>query len=340
MKVTHLTHYYWPHIGGVEKHLGLLATQLAKDGIETVVLTKKYETKLLKEEEHEAAKIYRFETLDASPFMHKLSVWWGIITLHKHLFDADVIHIHDVFWWLIPLVPFLLLSEKKMYITFHGYEGNEVPNWKQKMWHKMAESLTRGNLCIGGFHQKNYGVNPTITSFGATKKIKSAQHKKNAAIFVGRLELDNGFLEYVRALALLKERGEKWSLDVYGEGSQLKEAKKIVNENKLKVTFHGFDPEAASYIPKYSVAFVSRYLAILEALSARVPVVAHYDTSIKRDYLLLDTPFADWISVAHSAEVIANSLSTLKPISKEARDWVDAQTWKKMADTYQRLWMH
>ncbi|MCA9368932.1 glycosyltransferase family 4 protein [Candidatus Woesebacteria bacterium] len=338
MKVTHLSHYFWPHIGGIEKHLDLLATELAKDGIETTVITKKYDATLPIEEEHGVSNIYRFETLDASPFMHKLSVWWAIFKLRKHLFEADVIHIHDVFWWLIPLVPFLLLSDKKMYITFHGYEGNKNPNRKQKAWHKCAEFFTKGNLCIGGFHQKYYGVNPTVISFGATKKIKSAQHKKNAAIFVGRLELDNGFLEYVHSLVLLKDVGQNWSLDVYGEGSQLREAKKIVKEHSLKVTFHGFDPDAASYIPHYSVAFVSRYLAILEALSARVPVVAHYDTSIKRDYLLLDCPFAEWIYVARSAEVIADSLATLKPISKEARDWVDAQTWKKMADTYQRLW--
>ena len=52
-------------------------------------------------------------------------------------------------------------------MTFHGYEGFEAPNWKQIFWHKLAAWLTKGNICIGDFHKKWYGVKPDFVSYGA-----------------------------------------------------------------------------------------------------------------------------------------------------------------------------
>src|SRR3989344_1812208 len=88
------------------------------------------------------------------------------------------------------------------------------------------------------------------------------------AIFIGREGADTGSSAY-RQLA--KKLGIK--LDVFTN-----------------------TPHAARLIPKYDVAFVSRYLAILEAMAAGVPVLAHYNNVIKYDYLSM-APFAKFIKI-------------------------------------------
>lgn len=342
MKILHLAHYYWPHVGGIEKHLSLLAEALAKKQYSTTVLTKQHLHTLPLQEKKGSVAIHRFEVQEHSKVATKMSTWQGILKYKELFSQADHIHVHDVFWWLLPLLPILLIQRKKITITFHGYEGAAVPKWNQRFWHQCAAFFTRANLCIGGFHKKYYGVSPTLLSFGAVEPL--SQKKKDSiakkAIFIGRLEADTGFLEYLRAIALLKDKGETWKLDVYGEGSQRTAAEDFIKKHKLEkqVSLHGFVAEADVFLPTYSVAFVSRYLAILEALSAEVPVVAQYNNSLKKDYLLLDAPFAAWISVVHTAEEIMMQMQKIQQPPAAAKRWADRQTWNAMAETYIQLW--
>lgn len=339
MKVVHLAQYYWPHVGGIEKHLALVAKELAKKDVSTTVVTKQFLPEIPTTQSHDGAKIVRIGVNENSGVLHKLSIWSGIWQVRAELFTADVIHVHDVFWWLLPLYPFLKVMGKKICITFHGYEGSAAPTAKKIFWHKLAELLTDANLCIGGFHEKYYSVAPTLTSFGAaeSKKKQTKTTKRNTAIFIGRLEEDNGFFAYLQAIKLLTDSGKKWHLDVYGEGSQLQKAKEYVTKHSLSVHFFGFVPNADEMLPNYSVAFVSRYLAIIEALLAKVPVVAHYNNSIKKDYLVL-SPFADWIWVASTPEEIAKAVQKKQVGSTAGYNWAKKQTWKKMAETYTYLW--
>lgn len=339
MKVVHLAHYYWPHVGGIEKHLALVADELAKKGVTTTVITKQFSPELPTTQSHNNVEILRIPVSESLGMLHKLSVWSAMWSARAKLIHADIIHVHDVFWWLLPIYPLLKLLNRKVYITFHGYEGSEVPTATQIFWHKLAEVLTDGNLCIGGFHQKYYTVTPTLTSFGAAEHQKqtAGSVKKNTALFIGRLEEDNGFFAYLQAIKLLKDEGKKWHLDVYGEGSQLKRAKEYVQKHNLSVTFFGFVPEADTKLGKYSVAFVSRYLAIIEALLAQVPVVAQYNNAIKKDYLGL-SPFSKWIQVVSTPEEIASELQKKLTASQAGYAWAKKQTWEHMAETYVHLW--
>ena len=131
------------------------------------------------------------------------------------------------------------------------------------------------------------------------------QYKK--AIFIGRDGADTGLAQY-RQLAKLK----KITLDIFTH-----------------------TPNAAKYLPQYDVAFVSRYLAILEALAAGIPIVAHYNNEIKKDYLTL-APFAKFITIfSDPAEV------KLEYNWRQIRDgqrWASGQTWDNLVDIYEKLW--
>ena len=149
---------YWPHVGGVEKHVEKICDILSKNH-QIVIVCEKHDPKLPDFEKKRGVEIYRIGETG------KFGIWkWWFQHLNL-LRDADIIHIHDVFFWFLPFrLPFW---SKKTFMTFHGYEGFEAPNWKQIFWHKLAAWLTKGNICIGDFHKKWYGVKPDFVSYGA-----------------------------------------------------------------------------------------------------------------------------------------------------------------------------
>lgn len=158
MNILFLARLYYPHVGGVEKHVEKISEILSKNH-EITLVCEKHDPLLSDIEIYKKVKIYRI------PHQDKWSIWkWWLN--HLNLFrDADIIHIHDVFFWFLPFK--LLFFNKKIFMTFHGYEGSDAPSIKQIIWHKIAEKLSNGNICIGDFHRKWYKVKPTIVSYGA-----------------------------------------------------------------------------------------------------------------------------------------------------------------------------
>lgn len=336
-KIVHFTRLFAPHIGGVETHIEKLNEELKRDGFEVFVITTQHSNDLEQFKQTKNENIYRMNvSADGKGFNYKLSIWNEIWKLRRVWWDADIIQIHDVFFWLMPFLPFI---SKKTYMTLHGYEGNDLPNWKSKFWHELASILTKGNICIGNFHQKWYSVNPTITSYGAVQLIKVPKKKRKSSelIYVGRLEEDNGLMIILGAIKKLKDKGKKYHLDVYGAGSLEKKAKNFVQENKLDVKFHGFHPQARMFIAQYKVAFVSRYLSILEALSTETQVISYSHNKLTDDYLK-ETPFEDWISIIKNENDIVSVLEQDKSFHPKAKKWALEQNWSKLKNDYLSLW--
>jgi glycosyltransferase involved in cell wall biosynthesis len=340
LKVVHLTRSYWPNVGGVETHLFHLIPELTKDNIKQAIITEQTNLPIPDQEKNSKILVKRIATLNhQSSWKYKLLIWLGIAKNFNLLFDADVIHIHDVFWWLLPFWLILKMAGKRMYITFHGYEGDDKPSAKQIFWHRFAGNLTAGNICVGDFHQKWYGVKPTYVTYGAVSHPIGRQQlsKSFQLIHVGRLAHDNGILEYLQAIKILSGQGISVHLDSYGNGPLLQTCQNYVKKHKLNVTFHGWIQPSEIYYQKYNLAFVSRYLAILESLAAGVPVIAHYNNQIKHDYLQL-SPFAKWITIESEPRRIADQVKHCHSLSPVAQRWALDQTWSKMAEIYLKLW--
>lgn len=255
MNILFLSKYKWPRVGGVEKHVYMVSKILESRG---------YEIKYLTEKEVGTDK------------------WeiWRNIWKYKQLFDwSDIVHIHDVFFWVFFLR--FLYWHKKFFVTFHGWEGIYPVPWKNILVRKVSELLANGNICVGEFIKKYYFTNPSFVIFGAAEKIRRPKIFRKDAIFVGRKGKD---LELYRDLS----KKMKVKLDVFTD-----------------------DPRAGTYFYKYKYAFVSGYLAILEAMSQDTQVYAYYDNPLKYDYLNM-TPF--------------NNLGYKVP------------TWDQVADIYETLW--
>lgn len=334
-------------VGGVEKHVAKLNTVLRTRGYRVTVITEQSQSSLPSEETIDGVKVYRLPVTSATvatvlqSISFKVRLWYALWKIRKQWQGAARLHVHDVFFWLLPFWP---LIKQKAYITFHGYEGSDAPNWRQVLWHRLAAAATQANLCIGDFHKKWYSIKPDMVSYGAVTALSPQQLKRPSKksvlklLYIGRLHEDTGCLAYLHAAKLLQSKGVSFTLTIMGDGPLKAAVSRYIQKHTLPVTMEGFVEGAAQHIPSYDILFVSRYLAILEALAAGKPVIAHYNTAIKYEYLAA-APFAKWIEIVATPKEIAAAVQTVDLSSRQAAvTWAAGQTWEKMADTYEQLW--
>lgn len=356
MKILFFCRRFYPLIGGVEKHVLEISKRLIEKGHEITVVTEWNKDDGGFEEfgEYEGIKIYRIK-ITADEKKKKFQIWKSLFENRELIKEADIIHCHDLFYWFLPFK--LLFPFKKVFTTFHGYEGSEVPTWNKILSHKMAKWLSSGTLAIGDWHEKWYRVKPDFVSYGAAEKgpldvactelVECARddkiHKYNFC-FVGRLAKDTGIMVYLEALKILKDKGKNFSLVVCGDGPQLDEAKKYSKAHELEVEFVGFVGDVEKYIKSSNNLFVSRYLGILEGLLAKKFIYAVFDSPIKEDYLKL-APFAKMIFITKDPLELAEKILYFEGIGQEKEkfvktgyEWADKQTWEKTAGVYLDLW--
>ncbi len=343
MKILFFCRLFYPHIGGVEKHVLELSKELSKKGNEIVIVTEqisendKTAEQLEIPESKTKIQIYRIP-VGKDDYFKKLRIWKWFWQHRNLLQNADIIHIHDVFFWYLP---FRFLSPlKRVYVTFHGYESYPIRK-KAIMVRKIAEKLSWGNICIGDFITKWYMTKPTFVSYGAVDTgqniLKIQKVKNESAVFIGRLDEQTGILEYIKAVKTIKKKYPQFELLVVGDGKY----RELVKGNSKIIGFRN-NPE--QYFATYHFAFASRYLSILEALSAKRLVFALFDNPVKEDYLRM-APFAPFIIIKKDPEKLAEKVEYFlghpekeKENIEKGYEWVKGETWRKMAQIYLQLW--
>lgn len=359
--VVFLSRLYYPHVGGVEKHVEKLSDALVAKGYKVTIITEMYRKNLKTKELYRGVSIVRI-SVSKSEFFKKFSVWFNLLKYLPLLIKADVIHCHDVFFWMLPYR--LVFPLKKMYTTFHGYEGNSIPSWRAIFMHRVSAALSNGNLCIGSFYKKWYGTTASQTSYGAVellakksgigyaleKNVKKGNLNQTRKVFnilyIGRLVEEAGILVYLESLKQLNNKNTLLRLFVLGNGVLLKFCEQFAKKNKINAHFEGFESNADKYISNFDVCFVSRYLSILEALAQAKPVFAVYNNEIKKDYLV-KTPFSRFITISGSADDLTKELLNYRKnpakylkITNMGYEWAKTQTWEVMTKKYIRLWGH
>jgi glycosyltransferase involved in cell wall biosynthesis len=358
MTILFFARRFYPEIGGVEKHVLEIGKRLVKKGHKVIVITENPQKTHSdgKQSSPESAmiagkvegiEIYRING-GKSDWFKKFRLWkelWGLV---KIISDADIVHCHDVFFWYLPFR--FLFPEKKVFTTFHGYEGNYIPGKKAILMHKLSEKLSNGNICVGDFLKKWYGTKPSVVIYGATeipdfKKRNNINVDKNLIVFLGRLEKETGIMEYLKAFYKLSKRHKDLRLEVLGDGALMTEAREYVASNHLVVNFRGFIEDTAKYVERASFVFVSRYLGILETMASKKYVLSVYNNKIMEDYLKM-APFSSFISISSNFDDIYKELERILTNSKlkdaqisKAYEWVKDKTWEKLTDIYLDLWV-
>jgi len=339
MKILFFSRLFYPHIGGVEKHVMELSKVLTKKGHTVTVITEAQEDTPLIEQKN-GIYIYRIFA-GKDEWYKKFRIWVELWKLRRLIKEADVVHCHDVFFWYLPFR--VLYLQKPVYTTFHGYESYPVSP-KAILIRKISEILCLGNICIGEFIKKWYGTRPTFILYGGVDTLKIASRSrendrrdKRSGVFIGRLNEQTGILTYIRGFYLIEQKYPDFQLIVVGDGKYRKYIKR-----RIRVLGWRKDPE--KYLVKYRFACVSGYLSILEALATKRLVFAVYDNPLKKDYLEM-TPFSDYIIIVKDEFELAEQILYFLNHPKEEKQlvnagytWVKRQTWEMVANRYLTLW--
>lgn len=310
MRILFLSHFFWPHVGGVEKHVDRMSSHLRKKGNEIFVLTEKFETHLKASEAKDGFRIVRF-SYPKIKILGLLIIWKEIYRRRDLIRLSDFVHIHDVFIWYLPFR--FLFPKKAVYTTFHGWEGVYPIPLKNILLKKIAVKLSQGNICVGKYIQKYYGIKADFVTYGAvdtTLLYSDVVKDKRLIVYVGRLEKDTGLPIFLRNL-----KGVRYKKVLFcGDGTMRQECEKYGR-------VLGFvDPRP--YLAKAGVCFPSGYLSALEAMVYKCEIKLAWDNPLKKDYWTM-APFYKWIG---SKDVAS------------AYNWAKAETWKKLAKTYLKLW--
>jgi len=158
LKILFLTRLYLPHIGGVERHVEGISRILSRKN-QIKIITEKYDSSLKDYEKINGIEVYRM------PPGNKRTIWaW--MKKNKHLLNwADVIHAHDVYFWILPYR--IMHPKKKTFVTFHGWEGKYPVPWRNKIMRKMSDFLAKGNISVGDYIYKWYGTTKDKLTYGA-----------------------------------------------------------------------------------------------------------------------------------------------------------------------------
>lgn len=337
VNILFLTRRFYPHVGGVEKHLLFLSCELLKRGHTVTIVTEQTDTML----KDKVWKKYENINVLYIPFgkdstLKKWRIWKEALTLTPLFLKSDVIHMHDIMFWYFP-VRFLLFW-KPFFSTFHGDEKEFPPRKVAVLIRKVSEFLSRGTIDVGSYLSKWYGTHPDITIWGAVeaqKFIDMKPHKKLKLLLVGRLDPDISIKKYAQLCAALNKKRISYELEACGDGR----ARRLVQKfGKV----HGFVSDVFPFMKKSDIVFGSSYLVILEALSCGKPVVAFYENPMKHDYLSM-SPFAKWICITDNVqEAEAYCLTMRNGYSanelREIQKYIQSISWAHITDQYESLW--
>ena len=352
MKIVMLARLFSPHIGGVERHVEEIAKMAVQDGNDVTIVTSQYQpslsykSRLLRNNTGVGVNIRRIPLvyIHTQPTLfHKLQerarIWLWMVTNLELFLTADIIHIHDVFWWYWPIR--ILLPWKRAYMTFHGFEAGTLPTQNARKSRSIAEKLTHGNICVGAWIEKWYGTKPTFVSYGGaackTKKSFVTDKSKIKAVFIGRLEIDTGLPVYIRALKKVKNI----SLDIFGDGPLANEITRLT-KGSTTIRSLGQSQDTCQTYSQYDIAFVSSYLSMIESLQCGVPVVSIATDTLKADYLA-SFPVSGYISISQNEDELRKvleslNLTVLRRKEQKAFSWAENQTWENVYTIYRKLW--
>lgn len=357
MKILMVAPLFRPHIGGVEKHIERVSQELIERGHEVNIVTMKHDKELPDFEEFGKMKVYRFPRCFHPhiyiPFMGfqeiTVDVWWWLFKHRRLIQNSDLVHCHDfstfVYWYL----PFrFIYPQKRVFITFHGWEGIFPIPRKIILQRKIAEFFTKGNICVGHYIPAWYGTSCDFVTYGGIDEPKEPPPKalRISAVFIGRLERDTDVLEYIDTIKILREEyNMEIKLEICGDGTLRERIQEIIKRMNLSIILQGFVKNPIEYLRRNRFSFATGYLTILESMINKRLVFCVYTNPLKKDYLTLMPNSRTIMITSSSGKELARKIRKIidnpkieKRMIKRAYDFAKKQTWGKVADAYLKLW--
>lgn len=348
MRVLMVAERLTPAIGGVERHVAGLVRELVQRGYQVTVVAPAHMQGLAEEQNVDGARVLRISRT-GHRWRDYLRAWRWWAEHQSLLAEADLVHFHSVYALLHWFGPARLLCPgKQFYLTYHGYEMRYPVPHRARLYRRLAERWVRGSICVGHYLIKWFHLQPQAVTYGAVTVPpgRSASPAEPYAVFVGRLAPDTGLDIYLRGLGLLKRQYQlTLPLIVCGDGPLRSGLEELARSESVEANFVGFVPEPTQYLSQASIAFVSGYLAMLEAMAHRCPVFSVYHTPVKADYLRMIPGTDQMFKVADNADHLAAQLAAMlsgrddpSQRTKQAYSFAQRHTWARLADVYVSLW--
>lgn len=147
MNILFLTQHKWPHVGGVERHVYELSKRLKVKGSKVTTIS------------GEDIKYPHIK------FLGLLYIWFWLFKNRRLIKKTDIVHCHDVFIWYLPFRFFY--PNKKVFTTFHGWEGTWPIPLKNILMKRLANRLSSGTIAVGKYIEKYYGIKADKIIYGA-----------------------------------------------------------------------------------------------------------------------------------------------------------------------------
>lgn len=146
MKILFLTRRKHPDVGGVETHISKVSRVLKYKGYRVTTIS---------------AKNIGYPSIK---FLGLVYIWFWLFKKRKLIEKAEVVHCHDVFVWYLPFR--FLYPHKKVFTTFHGWEGVWPIPKKNVFLKRVAAKLSTGTIAVGKYIEKYYGVKADKIIYG------------------------------------------------------------------------------------------------------------------------------------------------------------------------------
>ncbi len=352
--ILHVTKYFSPHLGGVETHVhqvvaetlaALVASNKRKIKTEIIILTLNFPTSAPPIEMFDGYKVIRL------PLQNDCSKkeMWRLIWQQRQLFiKADLIHVHDVFWWLLPIWP---LTWQKIVTTFHGWEGQWPIPWKNKLQRWLYALMSRATVHVGSYIGKYYWDKPNLVIYGGiSRKLKETSQNKVGNIklsnpktsdlriaFLGRLVKENNLAGYIKLLAELQKRNIDFSVTWIGDGGYKKQCCKYG-------TVTGMVNDIDKFLDQADWVMTNSYLSMMQAQLQGKIVLSLADTEIKQAYLdcypgrafLLYSK--KYLDMANQIIELRNNQQKMINLANAGRRFARQQTWQKVAQAYLEIY--
>lgn len=330
--IVHILSYTWEN-GGVSKVVYDLAKYESEKGNKVTIYS----------QANPAHKLYK-EIPDVNIIQYPISPFSRILALYSSKMwkelkriksDVDVLHIHAL-WNFVPLAAYLLGYEKKSLITIHGtlHPYTFKGQWLKKglfsiLFQKRFLKHVKINhvLHIGEKKELEDYVgeklnNITVVPNGIDlpKEEPIVQNRKNDILFLGRLHQKKGLDLLLPAfLEVLKEVPDAKLILAGPDFGMMGFAKQFVIENSIseKVAIlgavHGqqkinlLKNSKVFTLPSYSEGFS---IAVLEALSYKLPVVASSETGLSPEIKEFDAGIICELNVKSLADALIKTLKS------------------------------
>jgi len=290
MKIIQVTPRYYPHIGGIEKHVREISERLVKKDIDLEVVTTDPSNRLSREEVINGVRVKRFLSIAPNDSFYFCPRIYFFLKKNKY----DIIHAHGYHVLTSLFAALTKKDDQKFVFTphYHGVGHSFIRNLLHKPYRPIGARIFEKAdkiICVSEFElnliKEHFNVPisklihiPNGINLDEFKDVKPLEREYKTILFVGRLEKYKGVQYIIQALPLLKHH----RLEIIGKGSYERELKKLASKCGVRDKIDWMKelprPELLQHYKSADVfVMLSEYeaygITVAEALASETPCI-------------------------------------------------------------------